>query len=496
MKNKTALFAIFLMCLFATRTISAQDTPGPNDAVRDVYDIADADNSAVMNWIKLRVIATKIPYCYRQSYPRGVGVTANTCPPQTVHDETGGPLGLCYPSCGTGYSGAGPVCWQSCPSGYHEDGGFCAKPAPIGRGSGRIPDISCPKGYWQRGVGTAAWCDNRATWPWDLKTCGATKTCKSTEEWNGALCYPKCSNYNTGTVSYHAVGCCTCSPNCPPDFGADIGVSCTKKTTTRGVGLVQICGPGTIRDETGGPAGLCYPACKSGFHGSGPYCWQDCVNGMIPCGAGCALNTTECVSTTFDQVFTVAVLAANIATFGAATPATDVLKEGEEAIKVGDKTIKCTTKSGKAAAVLVREFQTIETSSEKISFWKKLIPTHPGTTLRYIRGAKTVTIKCLNAKDAYNQAFAEDLIKATSADIAAAIDGHFKPEYALQIKKNWSDISFMQLLGANLVEVTSIQLALVSVVDPTGITGVLSAYAKPQCQDLIPFPTLLQNYNQ
>ena len=96
-----------------------------------------------------------------------------------------------------------------------------------GRGVGRIPDISCPSGWNQRGVGTASWCDK-----WDplLKTSHSDKSCRSDEELNGGFCYPKCK------PNYYAFGSNICTPKCPDGFGDDIGISCTKKTKTRGAG--------------------------------------------------------------------------------------------------------------------------------------------------------------------------------------------------------------------------------------------------------------------
>src|SRR5262249_34293857 len=34
-------------------------------------------------------------------------------------------------------------------------------------------------------------------------------------------------------------------------------------------------------------AGLCYPACRAGYHGLGPMCWQNCPSDMLDDGATC-----------------------------------------------------------------------------------------------------------------------------------------------------------------------------------------------------------------
>ena len=207
---------------------------------------------------------------------RGVGKPIHTC---SSGDELD--AGLCYPKCqdidGVKTGGAGPVCWQKCPPNFRDDGAFCAKPEPYGRGVGRIPDVKCPPGFQQQGIGNASWCDNGPRWDfWNLKTQNSVKSCRQDEEMNGGLCYPKCKS------GYHAVGCCICSPDCPQGFGADIGVSCTKKTKGRGVGKPMVCADNEEYD-----AGLCYPKCDDvqgvkdaklknpelKFKGVGPVCW-------------------------------------------------------------------------------------------------------------------------------------------------------------------------------------------------------------------------------
>ena len=61
----------------------------------------------------------------KKSYGRGVG-TIPSCSGSEDYDA-----GLCYPKCGSGYTGVGPVCWQDCPPGYIDDGAFCRKNAHV-----------------------------------------------------------------------------------------------------------------------------------------------------------------------------------------------------------------------------------------------------------------------------------------------------------------------------------------------------------------------------
>ncbi len=92
--------------------------------------------------------------------------------------------------------------------------------------------IESPKAYYNRGVGTIP------------------AHCKSEDENNAGLCYPKCES------GFSGVG-----PLCWNDL----------KEYGRGVGEVPTdCGTGKERD-----AGLCYPVCKNDYHGVGPVCWSN-----------------------------------------------------------------------------------------------------------------------------------------------------------------------------------------------------------------------------
>ena len=188
----------------------------------------------------------------KPSYGRGVGVIPKNCGAGKEYDA-----GLCYQTCRAGFGGVGPVCWQHCPNGMRDDGAFCAKPAPYGRGGG-YP--------WQFG-----------DTPFSLD--GARNRCVRDHgqcEQNGLLYYPKCR------AGFHAVGCCICSPDCPAGM-PDIGVSCAKQSSGRGVGTVPTSCQGGMQYD----AGLCYTPCRSGYSGVGPVCWGKCDAGYADHGATC-----------------------------------------------------------------------------------------------------------------------------------------------------------------------------------------------------------------
>ena len=160
--------------------------------------------------------ATQAPEsCWKLAEGRGVGKPISTCPANTQRDGA-----LCYPFCKENYTGVGPVCWEDCPNSFRDDGMFCYKPKSYGRGAGYTGKSLCEK---HEGEGNC--------------------------EKNGLLWYPKCHD------SFHNVGCCVCSPNCPSDM-KDIGISCTKNSYGRTVGKPLGCKPDQVED-----AGLCYPPC-------------------------------------------------------------------------------------------------------------------------------------------------------------------------------------------------------------------------------------------
>ena len=73
LQKMRSLSAVLLSLLIAGAPVSsfAQSTSG--DA------LSTADDNAVNSWIAERVAANQQPFCYRQSYGRGVGVPLSTC---------------------------------------------------------------------------------------------------------------------------------------------------------------------------------------------------------------------------------------------------------------------------------------------------------------------------------------------------------------------------------------------------------------------------------
>jgi len=145
---------------------------------------------------------------------KGEASLPSTCPAGMENS-----VGLCYPTCRSGFYGVMTQCIQNCPDGFRNDGYFCFKPSPYGRGSGYFI--------------------------WDEWKCNRDNSGTGCEKW-GAMWYPRCRS------GFYAFGCCICSPKCPSGY-TDIGVSCAKQVYSRGIGKIPSCA--SDQDTI---AGLCY----------------------------------------------------------------------------------------------------------------------------------------------------------------------------------------------------------------------------------------------
>jgi len=339
-------------------------------------------------------------FCWSETIGRGVGKVPTECASDSEKDA-----GLCYKKCPSGYSGAGPVCWQSCPSGFRDDGAFCAKPQSYGRGAG---------------------------YPWKfgdaLDDSGMKSRCEAANgagncEKDGAVFYPRCK------ANFHKVGCCICSPDCPSGM-ADIGVSCTKKTSTRDAGTVPECASNKDYD-----AGLCYDPCGKGADGVGakgvgPMCWSDGPPGWVQCGMGWAKNQGACDSNITEQV--VSVVDATLTT----------------AILIGSAGASAAAKAG-------------------TSVWSKAA----------WQGVKKI------GKSAVKKALKE----AVASNVVTGVSDIARDATSDTIDYLWElgDLEDAQMTKVEKDHVIAqMSLNAISWLDPTGFSGVVAAYTKPICKDI------------
>jgi hypothetical protein len=334
------------------------------------------------------------------------------------------------------------------------------------------PTEFCWSETWGRGLGTIP------------------LSCRSDQELNGLLCYPKCQDGYTsnrvagciqncpqgssddglfcGWASYKAAeypewdkakceskhGSCWHSgllwvESCKPGYkhvlgfcevesldcgklglaGNRIANSCAKKTYGRAA-----ASPGCGEKEL--DAGLCYDYCGKGSGGAGatdgigPVCWAGGPPGWVQCGMGYAKDKAACDRNITDQVLTVV----------DATLTTAVL--------IGSAGASAATKAG-------------------TSVWSKAA----------WQGVKKIGKKAV--KDALKEAVLSNV--ATGAADIAMDSASSAVDYLWEIG---------ELEESNMTKVEKdhaiAQMALnaVSWLDPTGFSGVVAAYTKPICKDI------------
>lgn len=225
-------------------------------------------------------------------------------------------------------------------------------------------------------------------------------------------------------------------PKCKPGFNA-FGCcicrpqvpNCASYNLNAGIDLscgkkIKIGDPvtGTCSPDQDKNVGLCYPKCSAGYHGVGPVCWGTAPDGWVECGMGAAKDVSTCAKTIINQVVSVGSLALNIATLGTSGEATAAANAG-----------------GKLAKM-----------KEMFSGIKKIYDANK-EVFDTIKAGGQVVSKAKTAYDSMSKiAAASNDDQATAEDFA---------RYAAE---------------------------LASVIDPTGVSGVVAAYTYPKCSKYFP----------
>ncbi len=340
------------------------------------------------------------------------------------------------------------VCWREsygrgagtipggCPPGYENDAGLCYKKCKTGyKGVGPVCWQTCPSGYRDDG----AYCNKPGNgkaygrgvgFPWKfgdaLNLDAAMKRCEAKHgRGNCEKCleiiYPKCKK------GYRAVGCNICTSECP-DGMRDNGVSCHKNSYGRGVGTIPRLCPNGQENQ----GGLCYKLCKNGMKGIGPVCWDvDCPDNFpVQCGASCAETKKDCIQSVFDQVTTPLELVITVAEVALTAGTVTAIKTGvKTAAKTGAKV--AAKKAAKKVAAKVTKASA-----------KKALKKSAKEYGKYLSEA----------------AATEAAEMMVDASLQAAV---YKEVHGLDV--DWDDLAIM---------------------DPTGISNIVLAYANPLCRDV------------
>lgn len=458
MNLKRALTAVLLSGALAVQTLMpavAFADQGPA--------LSTSDNNAVMKWIASRVAMQQQPFCYKQTYGRGVGVPLSTCP--SNQDKNGA---LCYPQCNSGYSGAGPVCWQQCPSGYTDTGAFC---------------------HISKSLTAAVHTHCSGKWPW---------------QWH---CSQDCPSGYTNAGLFCALN----TPSNPPGWKGD-GLDLTKGSYGRGAGYPMHCSNGQQED-----AGLCYSYCHTGYYGVGPVCWESCASGLTDCGAACASGKTSCGSSVANMVIApalmVASIAALIASAGTASAATAAADESADAGLKGADAAEAAS-AAKEGAAAAKEAGTLDKLASTIKtafkdFWANMVKTQGSKADAVMAGefwkaATTGNKAIVIAKFGFTGYKVATMVyiwihdatanfaALTTPEVNAALDKAFAGHPAAEewVKEQYAIVNLGQLTPQDAQQTANTALSAVGLVDPTGVTGVVAAYDNPVCGANDPFPTV------
>jgi hypothetical protein len=300
-----------------------------------------------------------------------------------------------------------------------------------------------------------------------------------------------------------------------PDGLTDTGTDCAKKSYGRGAGVpITTCAAGLEKSGL-----LCYPKCKSGYYGEGPVCYQNCPTSQPEaCAAGCAIDKTTCGVTTAVMVYSVFNAAYSIATLGASAKTNiaelkalrgnalppSVLKAAPGAAasaraiaqnadagrltklynslkRAGSFVADGANRAGTRATLFVGE-----DTVEKLASAKNTL-----TQVNKVRGIYTKSGRLVAS---YSDQYARNFAALTSPEIEQEINKRFGPIGRRQIKREWARVNLSLMLGPSGVQTAQSVLSIISIVDPTGLTGVAAAFTNPLCNLDTPFPNVTVRY--
>jgi hypothetical protein len=196
-----------------------------------------------------------------------------------------------------------------------------------------------------------------------------------------------------------------------------------------------------------------------------------------------------------DQIIAPLVLAANIATMGMSSAPANAAKAGVSTVKVAGKAVRGTSKVGKALVKAVNSLQTIKKVSKSAGTVAKVSrtvfnPKNAKIVLKVVKYTAKISAKAYKAAKDYARAVSDDFATQTSKEINAEIDRRFIPEVARFLKETWGDMQLAEMAEANHWGIAQNVLGVVAMVDVTGVTGVVAAYAKPVCKDKVKLPCM------
>jgi hypothetical protein len=140
----------------------------------------------------------------------------------------------------------------------------------------------------------------------------------------------------------------------------------------------------------------------------------------------------------------------------------------------------------------------VETGKKGVTVVKKAYNSKNGKLAREtystVKDAHEVTQAVYTSAMDFYTAYAEDFSEVTSTAINKKIDDNFHPATARYLKAYWANIQLAEMASTNQLTIAQDVLSIVSIVDVTGLTGVVSAFTKPVCGEFVSWPDFGDKY--
>lgn len=238
-----------------------------------------------------------------------------------------------------------------------------------------------------------------------------------------------------------------------------------------------ICASGLEQDGA-----LCYPPCQAGFNGIAPVCWQICDGARFDCGVGCAESQSTCAEVTVDMVLTPLIVAVNMVSLGLASAPANAAR----VVSIGSKTVAYSSKTGFAMARMARAMKRVSATVRKLGKVYKRVE----KLVEKLVEAGEVANEVYEASQTYSYLYAQNFAELTSEEINSTLDRKLQAIDAQYIKGLWASVAFQEIEANEKWNIAKTALNMGSIFDPSGVSGVVAAYANPKCLDVVLFPEL------
>ena len=322
-----------------------------------------------------------------------------------------------------GYDRGIGIAPSDCPAGKVNQNGLCYDPPRDGYGcTATSCSAGCPSGYSSSGVATCHYTGGGTTYT-KKPHARPIGGCQKSRFQCGGLCYDREDDGQHCRSDYAMNACGICSYQGAWDV--------SRATYTRAAGTVpQNCLSNRVKQD-----GLCYEPARTGYTCTVTVCTQQCAAGSVPCGSGCAQNTGTCTAAIADMVVSPAIMLAGM-----------VSGETGSAALVG---LKDAVQDAKKAAEMGADY-----------------------------AALALILK--NSIQAYMAAAEKDLAGIATPQVAQQLAAKYGSGSA-NYRHVAREYALVQIKAAVANMFADLAILAVSVIDPTGVAGTISAYAKPEC---------------